>query len=249
MSELIRLENVGKTYEGQGAGGIAVLKNVNLSIREGEFAAVMGPSGSGKSTLLSILGGINPPTSGRMLVDGMDIYTLKIEKQADFRREYIGFVFQQHFLMPFLTALENVMLPLTIARLRGSKREIAKAALDKVGLGDKLERLPNQLSGGEQGRVAIARAIANEPLILLADEPTGTLDTKTGHEIMQIFRALNEEGRTVIMVTHSAECAAYARRLISIRDGEIVSDERKKEAEMGTGRFRINQLLEDGRPD
>ncbi len=229
MAELIRLENVEKRYFGSGPNEVTALKSVNLGVDEGEFVAVMGPSGSGKSTLLSVLGAINPPTSGRMLVDGIDIYALKIEKQADFRREYIGFIFQQHYLMPFLTALENVMLPLSISRLNGSKREIAKAALDKVGLGDKLDRLPNQLSGGEQGRVAIARAIANEPLILLADEPTGTLDTKTGREIMEIFRALNEEGRTVIMVTHSAECAAYARRLISIRDGEIVGDEIKSE--------------------
>ncbi len=229
MAELIRLENVEKRYFGSGPNEVTALKSVNLGVDEGEFVAVMGPSGSGKSTLLSVLGAINPPTSGRMLVDGIDIYALKIEKQADFRREYIGFIFQQHYLMPFLTALENVMLPLSISRLNGSKREIAKAALDKVGLGDKLDRLPNQLSGGEHGRVAIARAIANEPLILLADEPTGTLDTKTGREIMEIFRALNEEGRTVIMVTHSAECAAYARRLISIRDGEIVGDEIKSE--------------------
>lgn len=228
MKELVILEDIEKRYEGPGAGVVA-LRKINLVINEGEFVAIMGPSGSGKSTLLSILGAINPPTAGRMVVDGIDIYSLKPEKQADFRREFIGFVFQQLYLIPYLTAVENVMLPLAISEVNGSRIEIAKAALEKVGLGDKLNRLPNQLSGGEQGRVAIARAIVNEPPILLADEPTGTLDTKTSQEIMRIFQALNQEGHTIIMVTHSLEGAEYAQRLISIRDGEIIGDERKVE--------------------
>jgi putative ABC transport system ATP-binding protein len=226
MKELVILEDIEKRYDGPGAGVVA-LKKINLVINEGEFVAIMGPSGSGKSTLLSILGAINPPTSGRMIVDGIDIYSLKPERQADFRREFIGFVFQQLHLIPYLTAVENVMLPLVISQVDSSKFEVARAALEKVGLGDKLERLPNQLSGGEQGRVAIARAIVNEPPILLADEPTGTLDTKTGQEILRIFQALNQEGHTIIMVTHSREGAEYAQRLISIRDGEIINDKRK----------------------
>jgi putative ABC transport system ATP-binding protein len=226
VKELVILENIEKRYDGPGAGVVA-LKKINLVINEGEFVAIMGPSGSGKSTLLSILGAINPPTSGRMIVDGIDIYSLKPERQADFRREFIGFVFQQLHLIPYLTAVENVMLPLVISQIDSSKFEVARAALEKVGLGDKLERLPNQLSGGEQGRVAIARAIVNEPPILLADEPTGTLDTKTGQEILRIFQALNQEGHTIVMVTHSQEGAEYAQRLISIRDGEIINDKRK----------------------
>lgn len=224
MDDFIKLENVSKRYEGP-HGGVVALKQLDLGIGEGEFVAVMGMSGSGKSTLLSILGAMNPPSTGTMLVEGIDIYGLRPEKQADFRHEYLGFVFQQHYLVPYLTALENVMLPLVIAKLNGSKLAVAEAALEKVGLAGKGDRLPNQLSGGEQGRTAIARAIVNEPPILLADEPTGTLDSKTSEEIMGIFRALNEDGHTIVMVTHSAETGAFARRLITIKDGEIVSDE------------------------
>ena len=218
---LIKISNLVKTYEG-GEGRVTALGGVNLEIAEGEFLAMVGPSGSGKSTLLSILGAINPPTSGKVIIDDIDIYELSNEKRADFRSEYLGFVFQQFQLIPYLTAIENVMLPLAITSYSSREQsEMAERVLERVGLGNKLERLPNQLSGGEQERVAIARAIVNEPPILFADEPTGSLDTKTGEEIMELFKALNEEGQTIIMVTHNLETLKYASRAIFIRDGII----------------------------
>jgi putative ABC transport system ATP-binding protein len=182
----------------------------------------MGPSGSGKSTLLTIVGAMNHPTEGRVLVDDIDVYSLSDERRADFRREYLGFVFQQHHLMPYLNALENAMLPLATAEMSSrEKRDRAANALAKVGLTDKASRLPNQLSGGEQGRLAIARAIINEPPLILADEPTGSLDTKTGAEIMEVFLNLNAQGQTVFMVTHNADNSALAHRIINIVDGQI----------------------------
>jgi putative ABC transport system ATP-binding protein len=188
----------------------------------GEFSFLVGPSGSGKSTLLSILGALNPPTSGQVLIDEIPIYELDREQRADFRHEYIGFVFQQYQLIPYLTALENVMLPLAISkRSDKEQREMAQRVLEKVGLGQKSTRLPNQLSGGEQNRVAIARAIVNEPAIIFADEPTGSLDSKTAHEILDLFRALNKDGLTIIMVTHNVENLAWVSRSISIRDGRL----------------------------
>lgn len=218
---LITIENVSKTYVG-GEGPVKVLRNINLEIKEGEFLALLGPSGSGKSTLLSILGALNPPTSGQILIDEIPIYDLDSERRADFRHEYIGFVFQQYQLIPYLTALENVMLPLAISkRSDKEQREMAKKVLEKVGLGQKSSRLPNQLSGGEQNRVAIARAIVNEPAIIFADEPTGSLDSKTAHEILDLFQALNKDGLTIIMVTHNVENLAWVSRSISIRDGRL----------------------------
>lgn len=218
---LIKISDLVKTYEG-GEGRVTALGGINLEIAEGEFLAMVGPSGSGKSTLLSILGAINPPTSGKVIIDDIDIYELTNEKRADFRSEYLGFVFQQFQLIPYLTAIENVMLPLAITSYSSREQiEMAERVLERVGLGNKLERLPNQLSGGEQERVAIARAIVNEPPILFADEPTGSLDTKTGEEIMELFKALNEEGQTIIMVTHNLETLKYASRAIFIRDGII----------------------------
>lgn len=218
---LITIENVSKTYVG-GEGPVEVLRNINLEIEEGQFLALLGPSGSGKSTLLSILGALNPPTSGKVLIDGIPIYDLDSERRADFRHEYIGFVFQQYQLIPYLTALENVMLPLAISkRSDKEQREMAQRVLEKVGLGQKSLRLPNQLSGGEQNRVAIARAIVNEPAIIFADEPTGSLDSKTAEEILELFQALNKEGLTIIMVTHNIENLAWVSRSISIRDGQL----------------------------
>jgi putative ABC transport system ATP-binding protein len=182
----------------------------------------MGPSGSGKSTLLTIVGAMNRPTEGRVLVDEIDVYGLSDERRADFRREYLGFVFQQHHLLPYLTAVENAMLPLATAALSArDKEERATEALRKVGLSDKASRLPNQLSGGEQGRLAIARAIVNEPPLILADEPTGSLDTKTGADIMDVFLKLNAQGQTVFMVTHNSANSALAHRIINIVDGKI----------------------------
>lgn len=220
---LIKIENVSKTYFG-GEGPVEVLKNISLEIEKGEFLALLGPSGSGKSTLLSILGALNPPTSGQVIIDEILIYELDQERRADFRHEYIGFVFQQYQLIPYLTALENVMLPLAISKHSDQEqREMAQKVLEKVGLGEKSSRLPNQLSGGEQNRVAIARAIVNEPEIIFADEPTGSLDSKTANEILDLFKALNKEGLTIIMVTHNEENLAWVSRSISIRDGQLLA--------------------------
>lgn len=223
----IEINSVSKTYgNGDPTSQVHVLADIQTAIREAEFVALMGPSGSGKSTLLTVVGAMNRPTAGSVLVDGIDVYQLSDERRADFRREYLGFVFQQHHLLPYLNTIENVMLPLATCKLTSrEKRERAMLALDKVGLTDKASRLPNQLSGGEQGRVAIARAIVNEPPVLLADEPTGTLDTKTGAEIMQVFLTLNRQGQTIFMVTHNPENGALAHRIIHIRDGRLVSDE------------------------
>jgi putative ABC transport system ATP-binding protein len=219
----IAIENVSKIYHEQHRGArVRVLSEVNTAIVEGEFVCLMGPSGSGKTTLLTVMGAMNSPTSGRLCVDGIDVYALSEERRADFRREYIGFVFQQHHLLPYLDALENVMLPLATARLSSrEKAERAMHKLQRVGLAGKAARLPSQLSGGEQGRVAIARALINEPPLILADEPTGTLDTRTGAEIMELFHQLNAQGQTIFMVTHNLENAALAHRVLHIRDGML----------------------------
>jgi putative ABC transport system ATP-binding protein len=201
---------------------VEALKNISFNIFRGESVSVMGHSGSGKSTLLSILGALNPPTSGTIEIDGIDIYKLSQELRADFRREYLGFVFQQFQLIPYLTAHENVMLPLTTTkRSNKEKKEMAENVLLRVGLKDKMNRLPNQLSGGEQERVAIARAIVNSPPLILADEPTGSLDTKTGDEIMELFQELNNEGLTVLMVTHNPDNTKYLDRTIMMKDGKL----------------------------
>ena len=221
----IVVEGVSKVYQPDGeSSAVRVLSNVSTEIREGEFVCLMGPSGSGKSTLLTVVGAMNHPTDGKVLVDGIEVYGLADERRADFRREYLGFVFQQHHLMPYLNAVENVMLPLATVRLSGKeKRNRATSALEKVGLANKAARLPNQLSGGEQGRLAIARAIINAPPLILADEPTGTLDTKTGSEIMEVFLNLNAQGQTLFMVTHNPDNARLAHRTIHIKDGAFVS--------------------------
>jgi len=220
---LIKLSEATKTYKG-GDGVVEALKKVSLEIVAGEFLALMGPSGSGKSTLLSILGGLNPPTSGKLTVDNIDVYSLEPERLADFRHDYVGFVFQQYQLIPYLTALENVMLPLAITSRPGKEQqEMAHTVLEKVGLGSKSLRLPNQLSGGEQNRVAIARAIVNQPSIMYADEPTGSLDSKTATELLELFQVLNQDGLTIIMGTHNKENLAWVSRAVYIRDG-ILSD-------------------------
>lgn len=222
---LIKVENVTKIYN-SGEGEVVALGGISFEVEEGEFVSLMGPSGSGKSTLLTMLGAMNPPTSGRVIIDEIDVYGLPAEKRADFRSEYLGFVFQQFQLIPYLTALENVMLPLTITGKPNREQvRMASGVLEKVGLGNKGNRLPNQLSGGEQERVAIARAIVNQPPILFADEPTGALDTKTGEEIMELFKYLNREGQTIIMVTHNPEFLSHVKRAIFIRDG--ILDEKK----------------------
>ena len=218
---MIELQNVSKTYNGSSVA-VHALRDVDLHVAEGEFVAVMGPSGSGKSTLLTILGAMNPPSEGRVVIDGIDVYGLKAERQADFRHEYVGFVFQQLQLLPYLTALENVLLSLTIARLsKAQKVGRARELLAQVGLEGLEDRLPYQLSGGEQGRVAVARAIANRPPLLLADEPTGNLDQETGTQVLALLGELNAAGQTVIMVTHDLQAAGHAGRTVNILDGKI----------------------------
>lgn len=221
---LMSMKDLTKSYKSSGEK-VQALRGVTLDIYKGESVAVMGHSGSGKSTLLSIMGGLNPPSTGRIQIDGIDLYALSQEKRADFRREYLGFVFQQFQLIPYLTAIENVMLPLTTTKHTGKqKREMAENVLARVGLAAKMNRLPNQMSGGEQERVAIARAIVNEPPVVLADEPTGSLDTKTGEEIMALFQELNEEGLTILMVTHNPENTSYMGRTILMKDGLLCTD-------------------------
>ncbi len=222
---LIKADSLKKIYKSFG-DEVEALRGVSLEIYKGESVAVMGHSGSGKSTLLSIIGGLNPPSAGRIEIDGIDLYALSQEKRADFRREYLGFVFQQFQLIPYLTAMENVMLPLTTTSYSAKrKREMAEYVLTRVGLEGKMNRLPNQMSGGEQERVAIARAIVNEPPLILADEPTGSLDTKTGQEIMELFHELNSEGLTILMVTHNPENTASMGRTISMKDGRLCADQ------------------------
>jgi len=219
---MIELTHVYKTYNGQSVP-VHALHDVTMNVAEGEFVAVMGPSGSGKSTLLTVLGAMNSPSQGKVAVDGIDVYSLSAERQADFRHEYIGFVFQQLQLLPYLTAMENVLLALTIGRMpKAEKMARAQEALARVGLAGKEDRLPYQLSGGEQGRVAVARAIVNQPPLLLADEPTGNLDRATGQQVLELLRELNAAGQTVIMVTHDLQAAQFAGRKVEILDGCIV---------------------------
>ena len=218
MSYIIA-EDLVKQY-GNGDALVTAVGGISFSINEGEFISVMGESGAGKSTLLGMMGAMNAPSSGRLIVDDIDVYSLSQEQQADFRREFLGFIFQSFHLIPYLTVIENVMLPLAVVKAGNKKkRAMAEEALDQVSLLDKALRLPNQISGGEKERVAIARSIVNEPPVLLADEPTGNLDTKTTGEIMKLLRRLNDEGMTIIMVTHSPDCADYAHRLMKVTDG------------------------------
>ena len=219
----IQARDLARAY-GQGQAKVEALKGVDFSIDRGEFVAVMGPSGSGKSTLLSIMGGLNTPTRGGYLVDGLDIYQLSSDQRADFRREYLGFVFQSFNLMPFLTLAENVMLPLVTKRIPArEKKQLAREALGRVGLDKLADRLPSQVSGGEQERAAVARALVNRPPILLADEPTGNLDNRTTGRVMELLSELWGQGMTVVMVTHSTQCAAYAGRIIELSDGLIAA--------------------------
>jgi len=216
----ISLQDVTKVYAGP-EGGVVALDSVSMDIAKGDFVAIVGPSGSGKSTLLTVLGAMNPPSRGRVVIDGLDLYHLPPERLADFRRQRMGFVFQQQHLISYLTALENVMLPLAISRVDG-KAGRASRALREVGLEHRAAHLPDQLSGGEMGRVAVARAIVNDPVIILADEPTGNLDASARESILRLLRSLSEKGRTILLVTHSAEAAAAANRVVSLRDGRVV---------------------------
>ncbi len=215
----IKAHNLEKVY-GQGDASVSALREMSFQIHLGEFVGIMGESGAGKSTLLSILGAMNAPSSGTLMVDDIDVYALSQEQRADFRREFLGFVFQSFHLVPYLSVLENVMLPLTTMSLsRQEKRDMARQALSYVTLEDKAKRLPNQISGGEKERAAVARAIVNEPPVLLADEPTGNLDSKNSHDIMGLLQHLNGNGMTVVMVTHSHGCAEAAGRILQVTDG------------------------------
>ena len=219
---LIRVEHLTKIYNG-GKEQVHAVNAISLEVDQGEFAAVIGPSGSGKSTLLSILGGLNHPTEGKVIVDEIDVYTLRTEQLADFRREYIGFVFQSFQLIPYLTVLENVMLPLSVTSYSDAEQtEMALRMLDRVALTGKARRLTDELSGGEQERVAIARALVNEPPIILADEPTGNLDSMTAEGVMQLLQGLKGAGKTIVMVTHNPENVKFADRCIKLRDGAVV---------------------------
>jgi len=222
MIELINVTNVYKI----GVHEVVALKNVNLKVESGEFIVIMGPSGSGKSTLLYLIGCLDKPTRGKVLIEGLDISKLSERQLTELRRDKIGFIFQQYYLIPTLTALENVELPMVFKGLPKAKRERrAEELLEMVGLKEKKDRKPNELSGGEQQRVAIARALANNPDILLCDEPTGNLDTKSGKIVMDIIKRLNvEEGVTVVLVTHNPFLCDYADRVIKIRDGVVYAD-------------------------
>lgn len=223
---MIECNNIGKVYK-NGDNETVVLKNISFKIASGEFVAITGPSGSGKSTLMNLLGALDTPTSGSYLLDGAHITNQSEEELARIRRTKIGFVFQSFNLLPRATALRNVMLPLIYSEAPYEKREeIAIAALRSAGMDEeRFLNLTNQLSGGQMQRVAIARALVNNPSIVLADEPTGNLDTKTGEIVMSTFKKLNEEGRTIVLITHEPEVANKAKRVLKIRDGEIVSDD------------------------
>lgn len=223
MAFSVKLISVDKVYD-QGEGlKFQALKKIDLTIAKGEFIAIIGPSGSGKSTLMHILGLLDRPTGGKYELDGQDTSRLSEIHLAKIRNQKIGFVFQSFNLLARTSALDNVALPLIYSGVSGKERlERARKALEDVGLGDKLTSKPNQLSGGQQQRVAIARSLINNPEIILADEPTGNLDTKTSHEIMDIFRKLNKEDRTIILITHEHEIAEQAKKIIRIKDGEIV---------------------------
>ena len=201
---------------------VPVLKDVNFSMEEGEYVAIMGPSGSGKTTLMNLIGCLDKPTSGSFLLDGMEVSKCSENEMSDMRLHKLGFVFQSFHLLAKQSAIENVMMPLNYAGVpKKKRREIAFAALERVGLAERVDFLPNQLSGGQMQRVAIARAIVNSPKLLLADEPTGALDSKSGQQVMELFQKLNEEGVTVLMITHDSEIAEHAKRIVLIRDGVL----------------------------
>ena len=245
MSPLISLQQISKTYD---SGGTLVhaVRSVSLEFAAGEFIAIMGASGSGKSTLMNIIGCLDRPTSGEYLLDGEDVSTLKRDQLADVRNRKIGFVFQGFNLLARTTALENVELPMLYfhgAPSRRKMRDKAMAMLEMVGLGERWDHTPNRLSGGQQQRVAIARALINDPVLLLADEPTGNLDSRTSVEIMETFQRLNEQGITIVMVTHEPDIASYTKRNINMFDGQVRSDVLVTERQTAS-----SQLVEGGSP-
>ena len=219
---VIETRGLRKVYAEGSEAAVIALQGVDLVIRRGDFVAIMGPSGSGKSTLMNLIGCLDTPSDGVYECDGVDVATLDAEELATLRREKIGFVFQGFHLLPRMSALDNVAMPLGYARVPpAERRERAQAALASVGLGERSQHKPNELSGGQQQRVAIARALINQPPILLADEPTGALDSKTGEEILALFKQLRDDGHTVVLITHDAEVAEHADRIFVMRDGEL----------------------------
>jgi putative ABC transport system ATP-binding protein len=224
---LIAARDLTKVYR-VGDQDLVALDHVSLEIAAGDFVAIMGPSGSGKSTMMNLIGALDVPTSGQLILDGRDIGKLGVDELADLRNKSIGFVFQQFNLLPRTSALNQVMLPLLYAHPRPADSEVmARRRLEQVGLANRMDHTPRQLSGGQQQRVAIARALVNNPKLLLADEPTGALDSRTSEEIMQVFAELNREGITIVLVTHEPEIALWAGRRITFRDGHIVDDVRQ----------------------
>jgi putative ABC transport system ATP-binding protein len=230
MSGIIRIHDLAREYR-MGEERILALRGVSLEIHRNEYVAIMGPSGSGKSTMMNILGCLDTPSGGEYWLNGQEVSQLSDDALARVRNREIGFVFQTFNLLPRATALHNVELPLVYAGLRARERRArAEAALDQVGLGQRMHHRPNELSGGQRQRVAIARALVNRPSILLADEPTGNLDSVTSEEIMQVFGELHADGQTIIMVTHESDIAAHAARVVVLRDGQVESDRLQREA-------------------
>lgn len=228
MSHVVLLQNVSKEYR-VGEIDVHALKNIKLSLRKKEFTAIIGPSGSGKSTLMHLIGLLDRPTAGKIFLEGKEISKLNEEKIAELRNRHIGFVFQSFNLLPKTSALSNVELPLIYSHVTANERtKRAKEALAQVGLSDRLNHFPNQLSGGQQQRVAIARALVTDPSIILADEPTGNLDSKSGKEIIELLTKLNKKGNTVVLVTHDIKLAKAAKRVVELKDGKIIRDTQKK---------------------
>ncbi len=224
INRMIQASHLAKVYKNDSVATVA-LDDVSFNIKEGEFVAIMGPSGSGKSTLMHLLGALDSPTSGTYLLDGQDVSKLKDDELAEIRNQKIGFIFQSYNLLPRISALKNVMLPMAYAGVaKATRLARAKELLTLVGLGERMDHASNQLSGGEQQRVAIARGLTMNPKLLLADEPTGNLATAQGEEIMEMFKKLNGQGHTIVMITHESHIAEHAKRVISLRDGKIVRD-------------------------
>ena len=228
MSSIIQLQNVHKNYA-MGDSIIHAVDAINLDIKRGEFLAIVGPSGSGKSTMMNLVGALDLATKGDIFLDGQNIEHLSESELAQIRGKKVGFIFQTFNLIPTLTALENVMLPMMFQNVSRQERiEIATELLGKVGLSHRLRHLPNELSGGERQRVAIARALANDPEVILADEPTGNLDSKTSQQILKIFEQLNKEGKTIVVVTHNLELIKYAERVVRLKDGKLEAKRKRK---------------------